>query len=59
MDGPGDYYPKCSKSDRERLDDIAYMWNLKKKKNDANEDDCIWKKSLGRLTQAKCEILIQ
>ena len=32
MDGPGDYYPKCSKSDRERLDDIAYMWNLKKKK---------------------------
>ena len=41
MDGPGDYYPKCSKSDRERLDDIAYMWNLKK--NDANEDDYLEK----------------
>ena len=32
MDGPGDYYPKCSKSERERLYDIAYMWNLKRKK---------------------------
>ena len=31
-DGPGDYYPKCKKSDRERLYDIAYMWNLKRKK---------------------------
>ena len=34
MDGPGDYHTKCSKSDREQQIsyDIAYMWNLKKKK---------------------------
>ena len=38
MDGPGDYYTKWSKSDRERQVsyDIAYMWDLKKM-NDTNE----------------------
>ena len=32
MDGPRDYHPKWSKSERERQIsyDIAYMWNLKK-----------------------------
>ena len=31
MDGLREYYPKWSKSDRERqiLHDITYMWNLK------------------------------
>ena len=31
MDGPGDYYTKRSKSERERQRpyDIIYMWNLK------------------------------
>jgi len=31
MDGPGDYYTKWSKSERERQRpyDIIYMWNLK------------------------------
>ena len=34
MDGPRDYHTKWSKPDRERQMsyDIAYMWNLKKKK---------------------------
>ena len=34
MDGPGDYHTKWSKTDRERQTsyDIAYIWNLKKKK---------------------------
>ena len=42
MDGPRDYRTKWSKLDRERQIsyDIAYMWNLKKKK-DTNE--CIYK----------------
>ena len=32
MDGPGDYYTKWSKSDRERQIsyDITYMWELNK-----------------------------
>ena len=36
MDGPGDYYTKWNKSDRESqiAYDTAYMWNLKK--NDTN-----------------------
>ena len=36
MGGPGEYYAKWSKSDRERQlsYDISYMWNLK---NDTNE----------------------
>jgi len=39
MDGPRDDHTKWSKSDRERQVsyDIAYMWNLKKKKNDTSE----------------------
>ena len=39
MDGPRDYHAKWRKSDRERQIsyDIAYMWNLKKKKRDTNE----------------------
>ena len=38
MDGPGGYHTKWSESDRERQIpyDIAYMWNLKTKK-DTNE----------------------
>ena len=36
MGGPGDYYAKWSKSDRERQlsYDISYIWNLK---NNTNE----------------------
>ena len=36
MDGPKDYHPKWSKSERERqiLYDIIYMWNLKYDTND-------------------------
>ena len=39
MNRPRDYHTKWSKSDRQRQIsyDIAYMWNLKKKKNDINE----------------------
>ena len=39
MDGPRDNHTKWSKSDRERQIpyDMAYMWNLKTKKNDTNE----------------------
>ena len=39
MDRPRDYHTKWSKPDRERQMsyDIAYMWNLKKKKNDTNK----------------------
>ena len=39
MDEPKDYHIKWSKPDRERHTyDIAYMWNLKKKKRtDTNE----------------------
>ena len=35
MDGPGDYYTKWSKSDRERQipHDTTYIWNLKNKTN--------------------------
>ena len=35
MDGPGGYYAKWTKSDRERqiLYAITYMWNLKKTTN--------------------------
>ena len=36
MDGPRDYHTKWSKPAREKINDIAYMLNLKKKKN-------IWK----------------
>ena len=32
MDGPRDYHTKWSKPAREKINDIAYMWNLKKKK---------------------------
>ena len=31
MDGPRDYHTKSSKLDRDKYD-VAYMWNLKKKK---------------------------
>ena len=36
MDGPGGYYAKLNKSDRERqiLYDFTYMWNLNKKTNE-------------------------
>ena len=39
MDGPGDYHSKWSKpdSDRKISYDVAYMWNLKKKKKGTNE----------------------
>ena len=39
MDGLRDCHTKSSKSDRERKIsyDIAYVWNLKKKKNGTNE----------------------
>ena len=39
MNGPRDDRTKWSKSDRERQIsyDIAYLWNLKKKKKDTNE----------------------
>ena len=39
MDWPRDYHTKWSDPDRERQVsyDIAYMWNLKKKKTDTNE----------------------
>ena len=38
MDGPRDCHMELSKSDRERQIpyDIAYMWNLKKKKIQMN-----------------------
>ena len=43
MDGPRDYHTKWSKRDREKQVsyNVAYMWNLKKKKKDTNE--CIYK----------------
>ena len=34
MNGPGDYHIKGSKSHREILYDITYMWNLKKDTNE-------------------------
>ena len=37
MDGPRDYHTKWSKPAREKINDIAYMWNLKKKKKDMKE----------------------
>ena len=37
MEGPRDYHTKWSKLDRERQTyDIAYTWNLKKKKDTVN-----------------------
>ena len=39
MDGPRDYHTKWSKPDKERKIsyDIAYMWNLKKKKQNKKQ----------------------
>ena len=36
MDGPWGYYAKWNKSDKERqiLNDLTYMWNLKKSSTD-------------------------
>ena len=34
MDGPKDYHAKWSKSDRQILNDITYMWNLKCNRNE-------------------------
>ena len=53
MDGPTYYHTEWTKSDRERPDDITYMWNLTK--NDTKE--LIYKKRI-KLTDFKIKLTV-